>query len=379
MSASTTPTGWPVAERDDLDRSLSDFDRLRAAHPARTVKRFPYVWLDDAKVSFENTDLVKGLLPSAGLVLVYGPSGDGKTFWTIDLCCHVAEGREWRSKRVRRSLVVYVAAEAGTSIVRRFVARRSDPKAGERTPLAIVTRGANLLDIRDVDALVSELKDLSIEAGMPIGMVVFDTFSRSMPGGDENGPQDVTQVIAAADRLRDVFQATTLFVHHSGKDEARGARGWNGLYAAADAVINVLDKVGTVKKSRDGAGDEQFPFTLKVIDLGEDADGDMLTTCIVEQADSGTAPAKRKPLPAQANTAFQALREVLQDKGIRIPETSSIPRNTTVVTLSLWSDQFKLRYGSDNINAFNQAFKRAKERLLAEGLIGISDPNVWIV
>lgn len=366
---------WDSGPESNFERAQREFSEAREKHKAKTA--FPYVWVKDAKVDFTNTDLIKGLIPSSALILAYGPSGDGKTFWTIDAVFHIAEGRDWRSRRTRQALVVYVAAEAGTSIVKRFVARRGD--SDEDIPLAIITRGANLLDVGDVGQLIDQLKAMATERGMPVGLVVFDTYSRSMPGGDENGSVDGGAVVAAADRIRDELGASTLFVHHSGKDEARGARGWNGLYAAADTVFNVRDKVARTEKSRDGASDEEFPFALKVMDLGEDADGDMLTTCLVEQLDVPAQSKRPKPLPAQAATAFQALREIMELRGLRMPETSSIPRNTMCVTLSLWSEQFMLRYGSDNGAAFRQAFKRAKEKLLAEGLIGISDPNVWIV
>lgn len=371
----TTPPLWATESLPDAPESPAGRAKeSRTGNDQTTPGRFPHIWLKDAQVDFENTDIVKRLIPGRGLVLVYGPSGDGKTFWTIDLACHVASGQEWRGKRVRRSLVIYIAAEAGTSIVRRFVACGT-----QDIPLAIITRGANLLDLKDVDALLWELKSLVLEAGLPVGMVVFDTYSRSMPGGDENGPQDVTQVIAAADRLRDELGATTLFVHHSGKDEARGARGWNGLYAAADCVINVIDKVASVKKSRDGASDESFPFALRVVDLGEDSDGDLLTTCVVEHSDAASGrPPSTKALPATAGVAFTALQEAINEDGMRLPETSSIPRGTVAVTLAVWRDRFKLRFGNDDDVSFRQAFRRSKADLLKAGRIQILDPNVWL-
>lgn len=358
-----------------FERAQRQFKEAQEKHKAK--RAFPFVWLKDAKVDFTNTDLIKGLIPSSSLILAYGPSGDGKTFWTIDTVFHIAAGIQWRSCRTRQAMVVYVAAEAGTSIVRRFVAIRGESE--EDVPLVIVTKGANLLDMADVDLLVEQLEAFALERGIPVGLVVFDTYSRSMPGGDENGSVDGSAVVAAADRIRNELGASTLFVHHSGKDTERGARGWSGLYAAADTVFNVRDKVVKIEKSRDGASDQEFPFALKVMDLGEDSDGDMLTTCLVEQLDVPSQPKKQKPLPANATTAFMALRESIEESGQRLPTSTSIPYPVVAVSISTWRDRFKLRYGSDEPESTKKAFQRAKQDLLKHGLIQISDPNVWIV
>lgn len=222
---------------------------------AKKSARFPCMFLDDAKDGSHSDYSVKGIIPARSNILFYGPSGGGKTFFTIDLTGHIACGIDWRGHRVRPGLVVYIAAEAGDSILRRFITWR-DEKLSEsregRIPLVIITRGANLLDASDVDALIDALQDIAAEAGTPLALVAFDTLSRSIPGGDENSAQDMTRVIQCADRIRDELKASTAFVHHSGKDAGKGARGHSALFAAADTVIHVADNVATIEKSRDG-------------------------------------------------------------------------------------------------------------------------------
>lgn len=352
---------------------------LRGA--SKRVQRFPVTWIEDFQLSTQNTDLLDGIVPSGGFVLVYGPSGDGKTFWTIDVAYHIAEGIKWRGRFAKgKSLVIYVAAEAGTSIAKRFIAKAADRRPDdEGCTLGVITRAVNLLEMTDVEFLIGELKQLAGDCNMPLDLVIFDTYSRSIPGGDENGPKDSTAAIGAADRIRDQTGATTLFVHHSGKDSDKGPRGFSGLYAAADTVIRVVDKVAEVEKSRDGPGQERFPFGLRVVELGTDQNGKPVTTCLVDQADDQPLAHKAKALPANASTAFMALREAVQEKGLRLPASSSIPYPVSAVSLSTWRDQFKLRYGGDEPEAFKKAFQRAKQDLLKQGLIQISDPNVWIV
>jgi KaiC/GvpD/RAD55 family RecA-like ATPase len=354
--------------------------------------RSPVVWLDDAAVDFGSNDLIKHLIPAGAAVLIYGPSGQGKTFFTIDTVGHIAAGQPWRGRRVKQALVVYVAAEAGISIAKRFVAWRdrhlSDAREG-RTPLVFLTRGVDLLDLTDVDGLIVQLRELIAEAGIPLGAVVFDTLSRSTPGGEE-GAEDFGLAIQAGDRLRDEFDAATVFVHHSGKDASKGARGHTILTAAVDTVICVEGTVGTVvsgcvatvEKSRDGTTGEQLPFRLEVVELGVDKDDDPVTTCVVVPTDEAVTKLKARQLPAGAKVALQALAEVLADKGSMMPETSTIPGGVRATKIEDWRARFVLRYGSDadgkrDSAAVRQAFRRAKDVLLKAQAVGISDPYCW--
>lgn len=86
--------------------------------------------------------------------------------------------------------------------------------------------------------------------------------------------------------LSEATGATALVVHHAGKDATRGARGWSGIKAAADAELEVsrTDARGLLKitKMKDGNDGRAWGFRLNIIDLGIDADGDRETSCVVE-------------------------------------------------------------------------------------------------
>jgi RecA-family ATPase len=70
-------------------------------------------------------------------------------------------------------------------------------------------------------------------------MIVLDTLSRVIAGGNENAPDDMGQLIGNCDRIRAEARAHVMLVHHTGKDEARGARGHSSLRAATDTEIEV--------------------------------------------------------------------------------------------------------------------------------------------
>lgn len=353
------------------------------------LKRFPVVWFSDAQMPEHAPAIIKGLIEPGALAVIYGESGSGKTFFTQDMFLHVACGMAWRGRKVQRGLVVYIAAEAGTAILKRFVAWR-DRKLGEAAeppPLAIVTRGPNLLDGVDVAVLIEQLRELATQAGLPLLAVVFDTLSRSIPGGDENRSEDMTQLIGVADQIRNELGAATVLVHHTGKDPAKGARGHSSLFAAADVVIAVSEGCAVVEKVRDGVAGERFPFRLEVVELSTDKDGEPITTCVVYHLDAAsTAPATRREdrLSGVGRTALQALQEAISDHGDPLPQSSTIPRGVCGVTIEQWRVRFKLRYGSDgdgeqrDHESVKKAFQRGREALLKAGSVGISDPHVWL-
>src|SRR6185312_772371 len=117
---------------------------------------------------------------------------------------------------------------------------------------------------------------------------------------DENAPEGMGGAVGGADAIRIATGATIFVVHHTGKDESRGARGHSSLKAALDTEISV-EKTGsvhtaTVLKQRDFPSGARYGFTLDVVELGRDSEGDPVTTCIVREADAPSASTERKPV-----------------------------------------------------------------------------------
>jgi len=378
------------------DQAIEKFARLHArpdlsTRPSEAKHAFPVVWFSRAQLPKAQPWIIKGFIAPGDIIADYGPTGSGKTFLAADLAFHIAAGIPWRGLPVRRSFVVYIACEAGTAIIKRFIALR-EKRLGDAhegtVPLAILTRGPNLLNISEVEVLIEQLRTLSVEAGFPLGVVVIDTLSRAIPGGDENSSEDMTRVIAVADRIRNELHSATMLIHHSGKDNAKGARGHSSLSAAADIVLHIDNGVATVEKIRDGVAGAQFAFRLDPLELGHDKDGDAITTCTVEHLLEPQQAARPRPdrLPGAARTALQALQEALDEHGERLPETSSIPPGVTGIRIEHWRARFALRYGSGGKDgkrddeAINRAFRRGKERLQGDPQrVGVSDPYCWLL
>ncbi len=255
--------------------------------PPKTLP--PLEWFDDVEPALADAYIVKGLLSQGAMSVVYGPSNSGKTFLALDLAFHIAIGSAWRGRRIRQAAVLYLAAEGGRGVANRIAALKMETGVCE-VPLALRRAG---LDLLHNQANLQELVDLAraVQENFPELplLIVIDTLSRIMAGGDENSAADMTALIRNIDAIREATGAHIMLVHHTGKDTARGARGHSSLRAATDTEIEVGNDNGAraalVTKQRDYQGGETFAFTLKSVTLGHDQDGDEVTSCVVEAVD----------------------------------------------------------------------------------------------
>lgn len=341
------------------------------------VRQLPRVWIDQAEMPPHELWLLKNLLGARDLGLIYGPPSCGKTFFTIDLVGGIAAGLGWRDRRTQRTLGIYIAAEAGRSILRRFIAWRDRNLSDTReqpVPLVIVPRSVNLQHAGEVDELIAQLREIAAEASLPIGVVVFDTLSRCMPGGDENAAADMTRVVAAVDKLREELQTAVLLIHHSGKDTAKGARGHSALVAAADTVVAVADRVATFEKVRDGVANLSFVFDLDVVEIGKDEDGEPITTCVAIAADDRafTSGPRLAGLGTNQEKALVILQRLLTAARRNVEARGDDPASASILT-SGWRSECEKK----GINKARWAEVRAA--LEERGLVRFEGPHAMPV
>lgn len=368
---------WP----DGLSKDRPNVRPIKANSPAQQqdTSKFPIVWVQDAKLKLDSRPIIKGMIEPGAFIVIYGPSGSGKSFFTADIAQHIATGQPWRGRKVQKGLVVYVASEAGASILKRFVGWR-DNRMGEsadRIPLAILTRGPDLMNQVQIALLCDQLAQLQEECGLPLVLVVFDTLSRSMPGADENSTEDMSMAVNVADYLRQRFEAASAYVHHTGKDSSKGPRGAYALFAAADLVLLVEDKVASVEKVRDGLMTEKFPFTLEPVEIGLDADGDPVMTCLLNAADTVAPTARGEPAGKNQRIVLKELRS-LSPAGQQSPGTSQIPKGVMLVRFEDLAEKAVAKFaGMDRAKARGR-ISDALSSLLASGYVGVQGELIWL-
>lgn len=281
----------------------------------------------------DTDDFVQGLLTTTALSVFYGDSNAGKTFVVLDLALHIAMGWPWHGRRVEQGGVVYVAAEGGSGVLNRIEAfkRHHDIAPALEVPFSLVPSPVNLLDPEaDVHELIALVQDEAAGLGEPVKLVVIDTLSRALAGGNENASEDMGALVMNVDRIRKETGAHLLLVHHCGKDSAKGARGHSLLRAATDTEVEIARSesakggVITVTKQRDLPIPAPFGYGLKTIELGVNRHGETVTSCVVEPCDHQGAAGNRKKKTDLA-LKLQALRNVVFDKGITVMSRGVAP------------------------------------------------------
>jgi hypothetical protein len=279
-----------------LVREAAEARRVAEGRPI--LRRLDYVLasdLPDAEQEFDD-ELVEGVLGRASMAVLYGDSNSGKTFLGVELGACVSRGTEWLGKRTAGGLVVYLATEAAASVVLRLQAYQRHHQV--RVPGFIIVKSPiNLFDGEaDTTAVLALVDRIERDLGSKVALIIGDTLSRMSAGANENSGEDMGVVLKHADTIRAATGATFLWIHHCGKDQARGMRGWSGMRAAIDTEIEVtVDealglRAAEITKQRDlpGKGD-RLGFTLRGVAMGTNRWGTQRTSCVVEPSQ---APAK---------------------------------------------------------------------------------------
>lgn len=317
--------------------------------------------------------MVKGWLDRNCLSMLYGPSNAGKTFVALDIAMHIAAGKPWRGLRVNGGPVLYIAAEGGAGIRNRLAAIKRDRPEMANAPFYLLPLGLDLHGQGDALA-VCEIMPCDKPA-----LVVIDTLARSMGAGDENTAKDAAQFVRNCDLIREATGAHVMVIHHTGKDEDRGARGSSALRAAVDNEIQVTAEWEIIsRKQRDQEPPEPLYFNLRSVTLGMDEDGDPVTSAVVDVAEPPKP--ERKPLSGKNEVAMQALYDALRDHG----ETRTgnlYPANRKVVHVDKWREACLSKGLTDGVSdsSARVAFKRAKDKLMDLNEVRQQDDYVWRV
>ena len=299
--------GFLPCTPDDFDIVVDDTPR-----PAR----HPFTPIQAAEFAAAGTDthwLIKNVLPFSGTSVIYGASTSGKTFMALDMAFAIALGQPWRGCRVKQGRVIYIAAEGAAGVRKRLKAYAQHYGIPLDTiELYVIPASPSLLDRAQIADLIKYVNETGGAA-----LTIFDTFAQVTAGGNENSGEDMGKALKAAQDYGRATGSAIVLIHHSGKDEARGARGWSGIKAAVDAELEVVrsddDRVMTVTKLKDGEDGAEFGFKLLTIPLGVDEGGEVISSCVVEHTEDGgstarTAKARRKLGPVE-----KAIYQVLAD------------------------------------------------------------------
>jgi hypothetical protein len=390
-------------------QTLAEFEAETRALTRRPFKFGPVFWQDIERPGKDYEWVIKGVIPEREVILGFGDSQTGKSFLFSDMGMSVSRGIPYMGKKTKQGLVVYVALEAGRGFRKRMKAYREYHKIDGDVPFVALTRRANLFSSEtDIVDLIADIQGIcEVYPDFPLMMVVLDTWSAGTRGSNENSGEDVSKVLERVYQLRDQCETSVVIVHHKPKSSAT-PRGHGSLTGDLETTIEIAradrrDKEGRevryakLTKQREGEDGVRWEFVLKQVVLGFDADGDKITSCIVDLP-AGSDGTVEEPeakgrirqtedgrwfLPPKLTIGFLALHDALAAVGRPPPAHVKAPAKVLCVTLSDWRNEWEsaAKKEDEDPDKLKERVKKARdaavEKLLPAEFIGKDGDWVW--
>lgn len=244
-----------------------EFDPPTPVDRGRDKIQFIHTYADTVQ---DPTWLIPNVLPAAGIGMIYGESGSYKSFLALDMALCLAFGvpGQWGAPPVKND-VLFLAGEGTVA-----TAKKRWPAWMEWQDIQFRNDHRFLIKDRvpfytDSDAWEHVKADLAELKAKP-SLIVIDTLTRLLTGLDENSAKDASIITNFMEQLARYYECFVLAIHHTGKDQNKGARGSSAFYANMDTVISTKLKVGgtemRVRKQKDAdVSDDISYFAVKEV------------------------------------------------------------------------------------------------------------------
>jgi AAA domain len=275
-AGSSTSAPWQVDPKyggmspESAEKSYRAGQERRATEEAWEREHTPksaalkLTYFDECRAFTRRRWILKGIVARGETSAWIAPPGAGKSALLTEISVHCAAGHDWRGHRSKDSCgVVIFAIERADLYKRRLVAYQQRDDL-EGLPIAVADAVINLLDPACVELIASTVHNAKEQFGCDVGLLVIDTYSKGIAagGGDEDRAKDHNRAAVNLRNLHARLDTHIALVGHTGKDEARGARGSNAHLGDVDLMIQIsgdLIKVAEVVKGSAGASGVPLP------------------------------------------------------------------------------------------------------------------------
>ena len=361
--------------------------------------------------------LVKGLLTRGEQGMLVGASQAGKSFLALDISMAIARGVPWMGCKTKRGLVIYHAGESAKGVRDKRLPAYVKAAGLNREadlPFILLTKPLDLFNNdEDTNKLIAECKYWKgVYPDLQLELLTIDTFNAAAPGADENAGKDVGSIRRRLKRIEQELGCAVLIVHHKNAQGTK-ARGHSSLFADVENVLDVSlvmtgdektpgpalkdtrerkVRVAKVTKLKDGADEREFRFTLAGVVLGQDEDGDAITSCVIDVPDMGDLEpsdhaAKARGAARLAKHPYlllQCVMEAARAHGRTPPNDVPAGRDVMVVEWRHVGELFRARWFDDKYSdekqrekAFRDIVSKAGTDLDNRGYIKKHNNFVW--
>lgn len=352
-------------ENAQLDEQVLRLDRQRY-----------FTLYSDLQESGEKVWLVEGWFGAGEASAVYGAPGAAKSVMVEDLGLRISARWTWHNKPVMGGAVVYVALERAQLVKRRALAFRKKHDLPD-LPFAIVDGVHDFRDPKTAELIAFICRQVATLTGEAVVLIIIDTLSRALAGGDENSPKDMGAIVTTVARLQQDTKAHVLLVHHMPHESDR-MRGHGALLGAMDTTVHVAksggSRVATVVKANDSEEGVSVAFDLESVEIGPNTAAPIVVTLDAPAAMSTTG----RRLNDRQRNALTALGEVILSRGSIAPASLDLPHAASVAQMEDWRDEMRRReiITADDPNP-RATFQRIRDALQARNVIGVKDGFVW--
>src|SRR5262245_25403126 len=159
---------FEILNNAQLDQKIVEADRKRR-----------FVLFSDLAVTSSKEWLVHNMLGHGEASAMYGAPGSGKSALAEDMGLHIAAGRPWHNRPVRRGGVLYIALERRKLVERRAIAFRSKHGVSD-LPFAFVGGVHDFRDATTAGYFAEMAREIESITAEPVVLIVIDTLSRAL-------------------------------------------------------------------------------------------------------------------------------------------------------------------------------------------------------
>ncbi len=250
--------------------------------------------------------LVSDLIPMNAVVLLYGESYSGKTGLAVHLVRCVAQGLPFFGRATLRLPAVYIALENGDDADAHLRAVQADERADGSLwkwpdTVAFSDRSIDLTNSADVFHLIQDVKKIAPNGAM----IVVDALLDGIGTGNIVLNEVMNPVMQKLHEIAVKCSGPVVVLHHANRTEERSPLGATCILSRSDVHIKVEPRArGAVWKAEKVKGSTRtdwHAYRFQRVDLGTNADGQKMTSCVVVEDAEATPKAKAsKSAPQKA-------------------------------------------------------------------------------
>ena len=310
--------------------------------------------------------IIPGVLPR-GSAFLFGASGCGKTGIAINIAMSIANGRPWGDLEIEPGSVLYLAAEDRDGVEERLVA------AAEEFDLDLPTTSIHVIEattIPDSEALRRDAAHVAELHGLPIALVIIDTFAAAYGETSQDDANAASIVMHKLDRIARELKCCVLALHHTGKGSNTIMRGSQVFFDRANAVLRAEKRGGTITVDKLKNAPEGATFRYEIAGRDVQTSKGPINVQIV----SGIRPLTSEDRATKAERIDRAVRN---QGDVALARLQAVAPDGSA-SIEAWREECYLAWADKSEESRRKAFNRARTDLTNTAKITVTGTTVTL-